>query len=497
MSGRLALIQAMPPRTRFLFPAGALFIVAALAQSPLARPAPPPTLGLENGVRDIATPDFTLRLASDAQVAVGLLPKGGNGFDFAPSDRLDQRASDGFYHLGDFTFRARRVGAAEWTSASTATKRQRVAPLAPTGSTVAAADLTATLPADSPVKVVRRWTVQNGRLALLFDVKNPGPVPVEVGALGIPVPFNNIITGRTLEQAHAVCSFTDPYIGQDAGYLQVTRLTGTGPTMVVTPVGKTPLEAYRLLIEPMRPNQTFEGMMEWMVHTDAYAQDEWEGVPQWNSPTKVILKPGETRTYGVRFQPSESIRAIERTLQKAGRPVAVGLPGYVLPMDQDGKLFLKYGKGVESVGVEPKGALSWRPNREGRNGWKGYTLKGRSWGRARLTITYADDTRQTVSYVVIKPAAQAVADMGSFLTTKSWFTDEKDRLAARRRPWATTANWTSRSRRTAVSGSRVWVTKAARFVAGPRDEGVRATGPRRSGEAGGVRGQGPLGPAPV
>ena len=40
--------------------------------------------------------------------------------------------------------------------------------------------------------------------------------------------FNNMITGRNLKEAHEKCSFFDPYIGQDAGYLQVTRLSGHG-----------------------------------------------------------------------------------------------------------------------------------------------------------------------------------------------------------------------------------------------------------------------------
>ena len=48
------------------------------------------------------------------------------------------------------------------------------------------------------------------------------------------------------------------------------------------------------------------------------------------------------------------------------------------------------------------------------------------WGRARLTVTYDDGTAQTIHYNVTKPAQQAVADMGRFLTTKAWFTDETD-----------------------------------------------------------------------
>ena len=46
---------------------------------------------------------------------------------------------------------------------------------------------------------------------------------------------------------------------------------------------------------------------------------------------------------------SHSIRHIEDTLAANRRPVAVGIPGYILPTDMDGQLFLKYPKAVKSI----------------------------------------------------------------------------------------------------------------------------------------------------
>jgi len=88
---------------------------------------------------------------------------------------------------------------------------------------------------------------------------------------------------------------------------------------------------------------TFEGFYEWMVHSQAYVEDEWKDVQPWNVPTSLTLAPGESRTYGLRFLLSDSIRHIEQTLVSNQRPVAVGIPGYVLPQDIEARLFLKYG----------------------------------------------------------------------------------------------------------------------------------------------------------
>ncbi len=438
---------------------GCLALVMPASGQPQRRPVVD-TMGMDQGVNTIESPNFTLKLGKVSGVAVNLLPKGHNGFDFLPSDRLEARWGDGFVHLGDLGLRLRESAGGEWSDISTYKKRVAAKAVPLKKGDLAAEDLSASF-GDSPmVKVVRRWTVSGGQLRLSFEVTNMLKSGLEIGGLGIPMPFNNIIVDRSLEEAHAKCSFTDPYIGSDAGYLRVTRLDGVGPTMLVTPVGKTPLEAWHLVNEPMRPNQVFEGMMEWSVHTKAFAENEWKGVNQWVNPSSTTLKPGETRTYGVQFTPSPSIRAIDATLEKIGRPVAVGFPGYILPMDVDAKLFLKYGKAVKTIKVEPANSVTLTANKEGKNGWKGYSVRGKKWGRSRVTVVYGDGTEQVVSYAVIKPETEAVKDMGKFLTTKAWFTDEKDPFG--RAPSA--ISYDREADQQVGQDSRVW-------IAGLGDEG--------------------------
>jgi hypothetical protein len=451
---RVALAAALA-----LFTSGA--IGAQQAGAP-AQPPPPPTLGLDQGVMEFDTPDFTLKLVKASQTIAALEPKGvptytptptpprgrgrgaGRGatlaptpaapvppptplkFDFTPADRLAQRAADGFHHLGDITMRLRSGTGNEWRDYSTATARQPVTSIPASGQAMASADLAATLPADIPVKVTRSWQLNGGTLALTFELTNRTAAPVEIGALGIPVVFNNLITGRNLEQAHEICSFFDPAIAGGAGYVQVTRLSGKGPALVVVPFRNTPLEGWRPVNDRTPRTQTSEGVFEWMAHTQAYAENEWKNAQPWNTPTTGTLKPGESRVYGLQFLLSPSIRAVEDTLAKAGRPVAVGLPGYVAPMDQDMKLFLRYAGRVSSVDVEPAGAMTVTPGANTRNGWKQYTLRGRQWGRARVTVRYADGMNQVLAYYVTKPAAEVVSNLGQFLFSKQWYENPND-----------------------------------------------------------------------
>ena len=409
------------------------------AQEEKKKQPPVPGPMLSQGTVDFDTPEFTLTLVRSSQTVAALRPKGAGDFDFTPADLLIERSKDGYFHLGDITLRLRSGNSGAWKNFSTSTARTPVTALPVSKRILAAADLTPTLPADFPLQLIRSWALESGHLVLRFELRNKSAESVQVGALGIPMIFNNVLNERTLEDAHARCSFYDPYIGEDAGYLQVTRLYGHGPVLLVVPEGETPFEAYNPILDraghfgakpvftdPTPRGITFEGFYEWMVHSRADAEDEWKAAQPWNPPTLLTLAPGELKTYGLKFLLSDSIRGIENTLAQNGRPVAVGVPGYVVPTDIDARLFLKYSKAVKSIAVEPTGALSIRDDGSPSSGWRAYTVKGKAWGRSRLAVTYEDGSVQAIQYFVIKPESQVVADMGQFLTTRQWYVDPKD-----------------------------------------------------------------------
>ncbi len=448
---------------------------AAQREAGKAVATPGPMLG--QGLLNVETPEFTLSLVRSSQTVAALKPKGAGSFDFTPGDLLVERSQDGYYHLGDLDLRVRRGDSGDWKNYSTAAKRGPVNVLPTTEGVLASADLAATLPPDIPLEVVRSWAVEGGKLVLRFVLKNKTAKPVQVGGFGIPMIFNNVLNDRSLEQAHEICSFYDPYIGEDAGYLQVTRLSGHGPALLVVPDGKTPFEAYSPILskeetrgsnhwpppvftDPTPRGVTFEGFYDWMVHSQAFAENEWKNGSQWNPPTALTLAPGESKSYGVKFLVSDSIRNLEKTLADNGRPVVVGIPGYVVPMDMNSRLFVRYAKAVKSTAVEPAGALDIKKTAPTAGGWNSFTLTGKTWGRARLTLTYEDGLVQTIHYLVIKSEAQTVADMGHFLTTKQWFLDPNDPF--HRSPSVIT--YDRETNQAVRQDSRVW-------IAGLGDEG--------------------------
>ncbi|HEX8017696.1 MAG TPA: DUF5695 domain-containing protein, partial [Flavobacterium sp.] len=259
------------------------------------------TLETDKGFINLSTKAFELKLVKASQTVAALSPLSDKTFDFTPGDRLSIRDKDGLYQLGDINLRIKAADGS-WKSYSTAVKRASVTALNASGNVLAAADLSNTLPADIPLTIKRFYEEKDGNLILRFEITNKSNSTQEIGALGVPMIFNNILEGKTLDETHLHNVFFDPYIGKDAGYLEVKRLSGHGPALLLLPEENMPFEAYRPLLDDETPRSiVFEGFHEWMPFSKGYADQEWKNADQWNTPTSLVLKAGESKSFSLRF----------------------------------------------------------------------------------------------------------------------------------------------------------------------------------------------------
>ncbi len=380
---------------------------------------------LADGVRTVKAGGFKLTLLNATGGAVALMPLGSD-FNFVPGDRVSSRSGPGFYYLGDCTFRL-KSGGGSWQNFTTAHNAANAHKLPP-GNAISAYDLTNTVAGNCPIRVVRRWMVQNGQLLLRYTLYNPHRYPVTLGAFGAAMVFNNDLSGKSLNQAHDTCSFADPCIGEDGGYLQVTRLNGHGPALLVLPDHKTPFEAYRPLYDDPTPRGvTFEGFYEWMCCTQAYLHQDWRGVQPWNPATERVLRPDESTNFTFRFATSPGVQQIQQTLMANKRPVAVGIPGYVVPTNQPAELFLHANHKIAAIDCIPHSAMSIKPYRHKiATGWVGYALAAKVHGRCLVSVRYTNGTVQNIQYFVTPPETVQVSRYGSFMASHQWFDDPTD-----------------------------------------------------------------------
>lgn len=393
-------------------------------------------LGISSGYTTLSTRNFDLELVSDAQVLVSLKASGGT-FDFLPFGYLPVRAGNGQYHWGDLTFRYRATGSTAWINGDSSAARKPVTALSTMsngtdGTVLAASNMASTLPSKaSALGVARRWLDVDGDLGLSFTLTNTANSSIELGSLGFPAEFNSIFTNYTSEETQQFCSLSDPYIGMHAGYIRVSPINGNGAALVVTPLGDTPMEAYRNLDEPYYAStaygsQVFEGLYEWQTLTKAWAENEWSATEPWNTPSSRVMEPGESLTFGLKFSLAKGgIKEIDGAVQAQGTPYARGIPGYILPQDLTAQLFVNSGSAGDIVNmtVDPSGALSVK---QASTGVYAITPSPTAFGRSRLTITYSSGQIQTVHYYVVKPGPDHLAALGNFLTTEQYYTNTSD-----------------------------------------------------------------------
>jgi hypothetical protein len=378
--------------------------------------------------KQFTTDKFQIEILESTQLAASLRPKSESDFDFLPSEVMEIRSRDSLYHLGDINLMIKSQSETSWNTLSSARNRKAIEILPSGGSVMAAAKLNASLGSNLPIEVERRWENVEGKLVLTFLLRNTSNESVEIGYLGIPMIFDNILHHKNLEEAHLEKVFYDPYIGKDAGYLQVVRLSGKAPVLLVLPYQNAGFEAYNPLLDDRTPrNITFEGFHDWVIHSKAKAEIDWKGVEQWNEPTSTTLNPGEERKFSLSFVLTDNVKNIEKTLRAENRPLAVGIPGYVIPKDVNARLFISKHREVKSYSVYPQGSISLKAvENSNLNEWVEYEVQGLSWGRSRITLVYDNNEKQTINYKVIKGEADVIADFGKFLTTEQWYENPED-----------------------------------------------------------------------
>src|SRR5680860_736365 len=124
----------------------------------------PATLGLESGFETFTTEDFTLKLVRTSQTVAALSPSSKLNFDFTPGDRLNIRNKDSLFQLGDINLTIKGSDG-QWRHISTAWHRSAIEPLQVSGTILAAADLSNTLPKDIPCLLYTSPSPRDGLLS--------------------------------------------------------------------------------------------------------------------------------------------------------------------------------------------------------------------------------------------------------------------------------------------------------------------------------------------
>ncbi|CAO1614001.1 unnamed protein product [Parajaminaea phylloscopi] len=355
--------------------------------------------------------------------------------------------------LGDLQLQLRRVGGPpQWLNYSTHWNRTRVEPLEHVG--LARADISKTLHLDIPLRVVRTWDVEDDSLTLTFEVQNTDKAgALEVGGIGIPLSYNNDWSAVQANDAPLVWNgyvSSDPALSLDAGYVVTKRLNGQAPTLLTIPIGQTPLEQWRPNYDfgglpDIYPKQwrsqrimsfSFEAIFSWWTHSwsphlvdrDVASADDFLLQAPDNTPSSLLLSPGETRIFGLRLFTAGEPSHVESRLRDKHHPTVVGLPGFVVSQEADITLVINSTSTPYIIGVEPPFIQFRAP--PARSASDSYRFTGKvapkAFGKCRVTYVFGDGKRGTLHYTIIRSHEGQLASMGRFLFERQYFNQTED-----------------------------------------------------------------------
>ena len=363
-----------------------------------------------------ALPNLTVTLNEQQTVQSVIV----GGFEMAPnsSAHVSQR-------LGDVSLRVRKAAGDGSYAALTTSQGASVAPIVPPPAGQLAAATIAL--SDKTLALTRHYAAAaDGQgLRMWFTLTNKGGAAVELGAWSATMMFKDMSVhypGKmSLDSMAATDSFIDPAISGEHGFVSVTRMTGEGAVLLVVPENGTDFQAY--------PN---ESPAQLMSLSKAYMENEWKNAsgPQWLEPTSLVLGPGAAHTFAYRLLVADSVRTKDDALAAAGFAVLQAVPSYSIATDMQSALLHVLpprGQTLKSTAVEPAGALTLgKPGAPFSNGFYALPVHGKLAGRARVTLTYSDETQHVASYYVLPPLNEHVQKYGTFLAETAWYSNVSD-----------------------------------------------------------------------
>lgn len=184
-----------------------------------------------------------------------------------------------------------------------------------------------------------------------LTLKNGGRQVIEIGELGFPLALNNFYDGfgwtdDQLKRLWTSRLYLHTFIGGAASYVFAQRMTAEPPGILMFPGDNTEWEFIHHIPSSINTPHQWEGIPVVYIYSRATIDREgWSS--WWNQHTSLVLEPGDSRTFQMRFVPADRDKqdGVHQALTLCGRPAIKLLPGAVAPRD--------VGIGIEIAGASP------------------------------------------------------------------------------------------------------------------------------------------------
>jgi hypothetical protein len=267
--------------------------------------------------------------------------------------------------------------------------------------------------APGDLRVDQTFTLNGDALDWTMRLANDTDRAIEVGDLGVPLPFaertgarGDIYTRKLLRHA---------LVNGHGSWIYWQRSNAVGPYLVLTPGAQAKFEYF----------ETAGGTYTPFVHAAASSAAARAAGGNWRLPVSSLTlppkgRPGSTVSYVFRFQWAQDVPAVREVLYKEGKFDTAIVPGMVVPSDVPAHLSLRSRNTIASIVAEHPAGTRIAPV-AGKPGV--YTLRFTTPGENMLTVKYGDGQWATLEFFVTEPLETVIRKRAAFLVSHHQHTD--------------------------------------------------------------------------
>jgi len=209
----------------------------------------------------------------------------------------------------------------------------------------------------SGFKVVETYQYVDEQLHWEVTVENTGSENMIVGDWGMPMPFNELLTGGP-DDVYEKRAIDHSFVGLDSSYIYATRPNGDGHFLVFTPDASTGAKLEyndRWTAERSEEENNWKASGTWAsglnvyyIHSD-YIKKTHSG---YLSNSSLEIPAGQSKTYAFNFTGVKDEEDMRSTLYEEDLVDMVAVPGFAYSVDMPGKIYLHTTAGKDDITIE-------------------------------------------------------------------------------------------------------------------------------------------------
>lgn len=257
------------------------------------------------------------------------------------------------------------------------------------------------------LEIRQRYSWDNDTLDWRLELENRSAFSVEIGGLGLILPFATDFVGKSGEETYTKRVISHRFISGHGSFLYWTRANGAGANLVMIPQGDTQLEYFD------------EECVAYM-HSIAPAQAVKDGT--WRQPlTSRVLAIGDSNkvaTYQFKLRWAEDLEGIRQILCDEGSFDTEVSPGMVVPRDLAALVSFRTHHQVESLEAEHPDETMVEEYEIPGETRKYYRLRFSRLGENLLTVRYASGRMLRLEFFVTEPLETLVKKRAAFIVAQ-------------------------------------------------------------------------------